>query len=97
MARQRCREHFAEAEIWYMAYSLLNALRQFEPFCEPAGEISLQRVVMNHKGEVRLKTSLTAPFESCYDEPKSYYCKSGGIQLPRSCRSCSECTEGWDP
>ena len=41
---------FREEEIWFMVYAVLNALRQYEPFYEPSGNLTTQDILMNSKG-----------------------------------------------
>jgi hypothetical protein len=33
VARRQVGESFKEAELWFILYNILNAVRRFEPFC----------------------------------------------------------------
>ena len=44
-------------------YGCINAIRQFEPFAEPSGNIAVQEVLMNRKGELRLNVAMSSPFQ----------------------------------
>ena len=44
-------------------YGCVNAIRQFEPFSEPSGNVSVQEIVMNRKGELKLNVALSSPFQ----------------------------------
>ena len=59
-ARRRSRELFTEAEIWYILYSVVNAVRTFEPFSVRSGELKTSHILFNDKGHVKVLNELSS-------------------------------------
>ena len=65
-ARKRHRERFSEEEIWYILYSLLNAIRMFEKFSIASGDLKTERVLLNDKGHLKVINKLSFPEENAH-------------------------------
>lgn len=59
MARQRLKEMFSEEEVWYILYSVLNGLRQFERLKIGSGGLRTGSVRMNDAGHVKILNCLS--------------------------------------
>lgn len=66
-------------------YGCINAVRQFEPFAEASGNISLQEIIMNRKGEMKLNVTLSSPFQKTRESLQdNYFGKTDPIKLLKS-------------
>lgn len=66
-------------------FNAINGLRQFEPFAEPSGNLSLHDILMNSKGELKLKTFLSTPYEpQRISVLANYFGNQEDMQLPKS-------------
>ena len=92
IARKLHHQPFREPELWYLLYHLLNAVRRFEPFCEKSGRISQNEVLLNIRGEVRLKCMLTSPFAEY--PATDLLCKCGITKPLRSFKRCGRISVG---
>jgi hypothetical protein len=59
MARQKLREMFSEEEIWYVLFSTLNGLRQFENYKLGSGNLKTSSIRMNEAGHVKIINMLS--------------------------------------
>ena len=91
MARKKCHERFAEEEVWYLLYSMLNAAKMFEKVGMATGNLTTESLRLNEKGHLKLINILTWP-ESIPATKKfnRFYCNILGNLAPEELRAMRE-------
>ena len=68
-------------------YCTVNALRQFEPFSEPSGNLTTNDLLMSSQGVIKLKVTLSQPVQPQRSSPfHNYFGKPPLMQPLRSSR-----------
>lgn len=91
MARKKYHERFAEEEVWYLLYSMLNAAKMFEKVGMATGNLTTESLRLNEKGHLKLINILTWPESiSATKKFNRFYCNLLGNLAPEELRAMRE-------